>query len=204
MLAAGEGKRMGRAKSLVVAADGTPWVVRAAAFLRAAGADPIMVALGADAERAAQLVPGWARTVVVESWREGMGASLRESLHAADALPGDVTALLVTLVDMPAARVEAARRVVGPGWARSELRRATYGGKPGHPVLIGREHWARLAAQLSGDVGARPYLDAYGVVDIDCTDIGGGEDVDTPAPAPKARFRSATGRRDEKLLEEHL
>lgn len=185
VLAAGAGKRMGRAKSLVVSPDGTPWVVRAAELLRSAEAYPVFVALGADAERAASLVPEWASTIVVAAWREGVGASLRESLQALAVLPSDVAALLVTLVDLPTARADAARKVLAPGWTRTDLRRATYGGSPGHPVLIGRDHWAPLADVLRGDVGARAYLDSRGTVNVDCTEIGGGQDVDTWAQVPE-------------------
>lgn len=178
VLAAGAGRRMGLAKSLAVAPDGTPWVVLAADLLRSVGADPVLVALGASAQPAARLVPEWATIVVIEDWQEGMGASLRESLHVVAGLPADVTGLLVTLVDLPTARADAARRVLGREWTATDLRRATYGGAPGHPVLIGREHWGPLAELLRGDVGARNYLTARGAVDVDCTDIGGGDDVD--------------------------
>lgn len=179
VLAAGAGTRMGRPKSLVVAPDGTPWLVRAAQLLRAVGAEPVVVALGAEAGAAARLAPAWVRPVVVRSWREGVGASLRESLHALAALPDDVTALLLTLVDLPAARADAARKVLGTGWTATELRRATYDGTPGHPVLIGRAHWEPLAERLGGDTGANAYLEAHGAVAVDCTDIGGGQDVDS-------------------------
>ncbi|WP_448072604.1 nucleotidyltransferase family protein [Georgenia yuyongxinii] len=178
VLAAGSGRRMGRPKALVADADDVPWVVRAAQYLRAAGADPVVVALGAAADQAAALVPAWSRHIVVESWAEGVGATLHESLDALATLPPEVTALLLTLVDLPSARVAAAGRVIGPRWAETDLRRATYDGKPGHPVLIGRAHWQALAEQLAGDTGANRYLNAHGVVGVDCTDLGGGEDVD--------------------------
>src|SRR5690606_28338494 len=116
VLAAGAGRRMGLAKSLAVTPDGTPWVVLAADLLRSVGADPVLVALGASAQAAARLVPEWATIVVIEDWQEGMGASLRESLHVVAGLPGDVSGLLVTLVDLPTARADAARRVLGREW----------------------------------------------------------------------------------------
>lgn len=178
VLAAGSGSRMGQPKATIVDFEGVPWVARAARFLKNTGAAPIIVALGADLEKAVNFVPEWSQHIAVQAWHEGIGASLRESLISLDRLPGTITAVLVTLVDLPSAHVASATRLIGAGWTDTDLRRATYHGKPGHPVLIGRAHWLPLAKQLKGDTGARAFLEAHGAIEIDCTDIGGGEDVD--------------------------
>ncbi|WP_382304719.1 NTP transferase domain-containing protein [Herbiconiux sp. UC225_62] len=86
---------------------------------------------------------------------------------------------IVTLVDLPELRPDAIRRVAS-GATETTLRQATYSGRPGHPVVIGAAHFTALRASLHGDVGARPYLRAHGVEAVDCTDLGGGDDVDTP------------------------
>ncbi|MFC7403899.1 nucleotidyltransferase family protein [Georgenia alba] len=177
VLAAGAGRRMGRPKVLVRDGDGVPWLHRAVALVRAAGADPVLVALGAAADEAAKLVPPGATTVVVPDWSTGMAASLRAALEAAEAATHAVAAL-VTLVDLPDLRVEAARRVLGEHREPDDLRQAAYDGTPGHPVLIGRRHWAPLRSRLSGDVGAKHYLRENGAEILDCTDLGGGNDVD--------------------------
>lgn len=178
VLAAGKGSRMGQPKATIMDIDGVPWLARAANLLKTAGANPVMLALGAEAERAVTFVPEWSHHIVVQAWREGIGASLRESLTSLDQLPDTVTAVVVTLVDLPSAHVAAANRLIGSSWTEADLRRATYEKRPGHPVLIGRSHWLPLANQLRGETGARAYLEAHGVVEIDCTDIGGGDDVD--------------------------
>jgi molybdenum cofactor cytidylyltransferase len=49
-------------------------------------------------------------------------------------------------------------------------------------VLVGRAHWRPLAAAVRGDMGAGPYLRAHGATAVDCTDLGGGDDVDRPGP----------------------
>jgi CTP:molybdopterin cytidylyltransferase MocA len=54
--------------------------------------------------------------------------------------------------------------------------RAVYGGRPGHPVVLGPEELVRLG-ELHGDVGARELL-AGGRL-IDCSDLGASIDVDT-------------------------
>ena len=58
------------------------------------------------------------------------------------------------------------------------LRRAVFDGRPGHPVVLGRRHWAPLLGELTGDSGARAYLAARDVVEIECADLGTGLDVD--------------------------
>ena len=58
--------------------------------------------------------------------------------------------------------------------------RASYGGEPGHPVLLERDLFEALR-DVSGDRGARNLLLSTDVLDVPCDDLGGGEDVDTRA-----------------------
>jgi CTP:molybdopterin cytidylyltransferase MocA len=94
----------------------------------------------------------------------------------------DAQALLITPVDTPDASPAAARRVLETALAEASvgdaLAQATYAGAPGHPVLVGRSHWAALSAAVSGDRGARPFLAEHGVVEVECIDLWSGEDVD--------------------------
>jgi molybdenum cofactor cytidylyltransferase/nicotine blue oxidoreductase len=62
---------------------------------------------------------------------------------------------------------------------------ATYGGERSHPVLIGRDHWSGVAGSVSGDEGARHYLQAHRAVEIDCTGLADPVDLDEP-PAGSA------------------
>jgi molybdenum cofactor cytidylyltransferase/nicotine blue oxidoreductase len=56
----------------------------------------------------------------------------------------------------------------------------TYDGVRGHPVLLGREHWAGVAASATGDEGARRYLSAHPVTEVDCTGLADPTDLDVP------------------------
>jgi CTP:molybdopterin cytidylyltransferase MocA len=173
VLAAGAGSRLGMPKALVRAADAEPWVARATALLQLAGCERVVVVLGAESRMARQLVPPRATVVVAEDWAQGMSASLRAGLAAAT---GD--AALITLVDLPELPVEVVRRVLRGRPARTDLRQAVYGGRPGHPVLIGAAHWHAVAATVEGDRGARPYLVEFGVDEVECGDLWDGNDVD--------------------------
>jgi len=182
VLAAGAGSRLGRPKALMRTADGEPWVARAARLLHAAGCDHVLVVLGAAAAEASALVPAGTDILVVKNWADGMGESLRQALSAAreDAAPGD--AALITLVDLPGLPLEVAARILASPFDDSTLTQAVFGGMPGHPVLIGRAHLAGLIPTLVGDRGARDYLVANGVTEVECGDLFDGHDIDRLAP----------------------
>src|SRR5919205_123985 len=94
-------------------------------------------------------------------------------------LPVRVDAALITLVDMPGMTPAALERMAGHA-AADALAVATYDGVRGHPVLLGREHWAGVAASISGDEGARRYLATHQVTEVDCTGLADPVDLDTP------------------------
>ena len=182
VLAAGAGTRMGQPKALVRATDGEPWLVRATGLLQQVGCSPVFAVLGARADEARALLPadGVATVVVAERWAGGMSESLRAGLVAASATPAN--AALVTLVDLPDLPPAVLRRLLaGPAASDTVLRQAVYRGQPGHPVVIGRAHWPELLDSLHGDRGARRYLVAHNVNEIECGDLFDGSDVDTPA-----------------------
>jgi nicotine blue oxidoreductase len=179
---------MGGPKALVEL-DGEPLVVRALRVLAAGGCAPLTVVLGAAAERVRPLVAGLARVVVAEAWAEGMGASLRAGLAdpAENAAEGRAAAVVVHLVDLPGVTPEAVTRLAALG-APAALARAAYAGVPGHPVLLGREHWAAVREGARGDAGARAYLRGNPDVRlVECGDVASPEDVDTPEQL--ARYR---------------
>jgi CTP:molybdopterin cytidylyltransferase MocA len=179
LLAAGAGRRMGVPKALVTDDRGS-WLVRGVDLLHAGGCDRVSVVLGAEVARAAALVVDLDVSVVVaDDWEEGMGASLRAGLRS---LAGsEDEGVVVSLVDLPDLVPEVVARVIGAvsGPAALALARATYDGTPGHPVLLGRDHWAGAAESAVGDQGARAYLAGRDVTLVECGDLATGRDVDS-------------------------
>lgn len=178
VLAAGAGARFGGPKALVRAGDGTPWLALAHTALRDGGCDEVVVVLGHGADEARALVPDGATAVVATRAQDGLSASVRAGLEAARERSPD--AVVLVTVDTPGMPAEAVARVIeAVGSApRRALVRATYGARPGHPVLIGADHLDALTASLTGDAGAGPYLRAQGATPVDCLDLWDGHDVD--------------------------
>lgn len=178
---------MGTPKALV-----DDWLVRSVDVLRDGGCDDVTVVLGAAAEQARLLLADTpVRVVVAQDWAQGMGASLRAGLTALEEYEiGD--AALINLVDLPDVSADVVRRVLagpvpepGPPASGSTtrsvaavLRRASYDGVPGHPVLLGHDHWSAIRDSALGDRGARAYLEHEQVESVECADLATGQDVD--------------------------
>ncbi len=183
---------MGRPKALVPGRTGVPWVVSGVRRLLAAGCAPVLVVLGAEAERvAAVLAEESVPTVVAADWTEGMGVSLRVGLRELATRAPAATAALVHLVDLPDVGTDVLTRCLSSVAAGSDvLARAGYAGVPGHPVLLGRDHWPALMDSLAGDRGARDYLADRAVELVECGDLASGADVDRPWAPGRSPDRS--------------
>jgi CTP:molybdopterin cytidylyltransferase MocA len=107
-----------------------------------------------------------------------MGASLRAGLEAVERSSAD--AALVHLVDVPDIGAEIVSRIAEVATGPHSLARAVFRGAPGHPVLLGSDHWNGIRQSLVGDRGARDYLAAHGAVLVECGDLASGRDLDEP------------------------
>jgi molybdenum cofactor cytidylyltransferase len=176
VLAAGAARRFGGRKQLAPL-RGRPLLEHALLAAAATPTDATIVVLGADAEEVAAGVElGGAEVVVCRDWERGQGASLRAGLAA---LGPDVAAALVTLGDEPFLAPEASRRVIAARQPGLEALRATYGRRPGHPVLIERALFAPLISSLPAAQPAELLREA-GIEAVECGDLGDPADVDTP------------------------
>jgi CTP:molybdopterin cytidylyltransferase MocA len=178
VLAAGGGRRYGMPKALVEY-EGSLLVERAVRTAREV-CDPVLVVLGAravDVWREADL--DGATVLANKEWETGMASSLRMGLDGLRGWPGRIDAALLLLVDMPGMTADAVRRVADHA-SPDALAVATYDGVRGHPVLIGRDHWAGVIETAIGDEGARRYLAAHDVTEVDCTGLADPTDLDVP------------------------
>ncbi|MDR6689850.1 CTP:molybdopterin cytidylyltransferase MocA [Microbacterium sp. 1154] len=175
VLAAGAGRRFGGPKALARTAAGTPWIALAARALTAGGCHDVTVVLGAEADAAAALVPTGVTIVRADDWVSGVAASLRAGLQAVAS--GPAVSVVVLPVDTPEVPGAAIARVARRA-AAGALVQATYDGAPGHPVLLGRDHWGPVAASIRGDIGARAYLIAQEAQLVECGDLWSGADHD--------------------------
>lgn len=180
VLAAGGSSRMGRPKQLLpFRGRSLLWHTTDVALAAARG--PVVVVLGAAADRLAPELDGLPVTVNRNpDWEQGPGTSVRAGVAAVEALPEAVEAVVFLLCDQP---------LVGPGHVRRlvEAHRATglpmaasgYVGSVGVPALFARGCFPALRA-LDPAVGAKQLLacrpGAVAVVPFPAGEI----DLDTP------------------------
>lgn len=178
ILAAGEGTRFGERSKLLADLQGRPVLEHA---IRAQCAvkelERVVVVLGAHAAgilAAVDLMD--AEPVICEAWREGISASLRCGVEAL----GDAQRVIVTLGDQPLVTPEVIVRFLEaePGT------RATYDGRPGHPVVLGPKQLSAVK-DLRGDRGARELL--RDAPTIECASLCCGRDIDTPRDLEEVR-----------------
>lgn len=185
MLAAGGGTRFGAGPSattsttkLLAELGGRPLLQYAIdAQCEVAELERVVVVVGAAADQVLQRVElGRAEAVLCEEWADGQSASLRRGIEVLDG----ADKAIVTLGDAPLITPEVIRLFVDqPGATR-----ASYDGRPGHPVVLGPEQLTAVAG-LRGDEGARGLL--RGGLMIECGRLCPGIDVDTPEQLETAR-----------------
>ena len=179
VLAAGGASRFGSPKQLAEL-DGRPLLQHAVdAMLAVPAIDPVVVVLGAEAERVRAAVDfGEARIAVCGEWAEGMAASLRCGIAAV----GDADWVIVTLGDQPRVTSQVIAAVMDTAYSAPPsvaAVRATYDGVPGHPVALSRAMLPGVA-KLRGDVGARELLGSASVRTFEAGRLCDPVDVDTP------------------------
>jgi molybdenum cofactor cytidylyltransferase len=185
LLAAGSGSRFGGDKLVVPLAQdvppdvapGTPLAVAAALHLVAALPDSVAVVRPRDAALATRLRAVGLQVVHCARADEGMGASLACGVAAAR----DADGWIIALADMPWIAPATIRAIADALRSGDDIAAPSFRGERGHPVGIGRRHYAALAA-LGGDRGARAVIererDRLTLVDV--SDAGVVRDVDFP------------------------
>jgi molybdenum cofactor cytidylyltransferase len=186
VLAAGGSRRMGSAKQLLHV-NGEPLVRLAARIALEANLHPVVVVLGAQADRIRPQLAGLALLMVENpGWREGLASSLRAGIDAILRAAPSARGLIVMPVDQPRLtsahlkNIEAAQRASG-----STIVASDYGDHRGPPAYFGRLHFPELLA-LRGDKGARELL-CGGNVQLIAAPPGSGFDLDRPEDHDRLR-----------------
>jgi molybdenum cofactor cytidylyltransferase len=166
VLAAGASTRLGEPKQMVVLA-GETLLERAVRMAREAGCSPVIVVLGASAQRIEEQCDLSDATVLVNDlWSEGMGSSVRLGVAAAR----DVDGVVLMTCDQPAVTAAHLRALMAMGGVTA----SAYAGKCGVPAYFPKDAFAGLL-ELRGDSGARDLLLGAATIELPHGEV----DVDT-------------------------
>jgi molybdenum cofactor cytidylyltransferase len=178
VLAAGASRRLGQPKQLLML-DGETLLARSVRLAREAGAAPVLVVVGAQAELIGTAVPADSATVVMnEEWEQGIASSIHAGVKAID---GVARGVLILACDQPRLSAEHLRGLIEIFAVQGEatIVASTYAGVRGIPAVFPREVFADLLA-LSGDKGARSLLMHPPCPLITLPFEGGEVDIDLP------------------------
>lgn len=177
VLAAGAGRRYGGPKALVRDASGVSWVERSVQVLQDSGCPTVYVVVGAAGRQVAELIGDRSVVVPAPGWKAGMHRSFVAGIEAV--ADSDADLAVVMLVDTPDVdRAVVVHVLDRAGQDPHVLARASYHGRPGHPVVIGRHHFDAAVASAAADAGARVYLTSNAVQLIECGHLATGRDED--------------------------
>jgi molybdenum cofactor cytidylyltransferase len=178
---------MGEPKQLLPF-SGQPLLVRAIQAALASVAWPVVVVLGAHAEKIRPLLARFPVLAVENpTWAEGMASSLRTGIATLQQFSRSLEGAVVALCDQPAFSAEVIDQLAAQQRATARSIVATrYNGRNGAPALFLREHFPTLTT-LTGEEGARALLntasDKIATVDLPALAL----DLDTPADYAAAR-----------------
>ena len=194
VLAAGAGRRFGPQPKLLAELHGAPLLAHSLGAATAAGADEVVVVLGANAESIAPCLPTGVTPLHNDAWRAGLASSLRCAVDHARTSGHD--ALVVGLGDQPQLRPEAWQAVLG---CDAPIAVATYGARRGPPVRLDVSVWDLL--DTTGDAGARTLIATRPELVLEVPCAGDPSDVDTVGDLQRLRYGAGSIARDD--AEEH-
>jgi CTP:molybdopterin cytidylyltransferase MocA len=159
VLAAGASRRLGFPKQLLTF-RGSPLVARAAQAALDAGANPVVVVVGADADLTLPVLMqvSGVISVVNQDWKSGMASSFTTGIRAVVG-KSEVDGFIAMLVDQPNVRTSSLRKLIGAFDSDHRLVASRYGNTIGVPAIFGKE-FAEELLTLTGDTGAGPWLRA--------------------------------------------
>ena len=181
IIAAGASSRLGEPKQLLLV-EGETLLGRAVRIAKEAGADPVLVILGANRERIeAEVDLSGVRVVGNNGWQEGLASSIRLGVEEVQNQPTPASGVLLAICDQPAVTSEHLARMIETFREQpASAVASTYAGKRGIPAVFPRSAFVDLLA-LTGDQGARGLLSQADRKVIEMPLAGGELDIDRPA-----------------------
>jgi len=187
LLAAGASRRLGQPKQLARLA-GETLLGRTVRLVLEAAASPVLVVLGANAEKIAGAVDlGEAHVVMNVNWERGIASSMRSGIEALPALAPEASAAMLLVCDQPKLTAEHLSALMKRFEDAEEpsIVASRYAGIAGIPAIFPASQFAQLLA-IEGDAGAR-FLLRNPKCPMILVDFAGGEaDVDTPEDLARA------------------
>ena len=177
VLAAGSSRRLGRPKQLLVYESET-LLARTVRIALEAGAAPVCVVLGANADACRDALAGLPVTIAENpGYDEGMGGSLALAMTTLTSSYPQIERVLVLVCDQPLLAAEHLRKLLAlPG----PLAAAAYSGRIGVPAVFDRAYFPALIA-ASGDEGMRGLLRTHCAAVTEMPLPEAALDLDTPA-----------------------
>lgn len=180
ILAAGASTRMGTPKQLLPY-RGRSFLCHAAETALASVCQPIIVVLGAHAERLRQEVKELPVQVVENlQWAEGMSSSVGAGIAALDAESDKISAVVLALCDQPFVSAQVINHLVEAYYFTGKpIVASEYSGTLGVPALFSRTLFSKLKT-LKGGEGAKQVITkhAHNVLGVPFPE--GAIDIDTP------------------------
>jgi len=182
ILAAGESRRLGQPKQLLVYKEET-LLERAIGIAVESGATPIIVVAGAHYEHVLALMP-YDRAIAIHNpdWKQGIATSIHYGLESLGFLAPASPGALILPCDQLRLTADHLRALFSAFAAQAEpsIAASTYAGALGIPAVFPRAAFSQLMG-LQGDMGARALLLNPPCPLIAIPFEGGEIDIDEPA-----------------------
>lgn len=180
VLAAGGSSRLGQPKQLL-ALGGESFVRRTIRAAVEAGCAPVIVVLGAEAERIQEETDSLPATVVQNAnWTEGIGSSIRVGLLHVVHSRATIDAALLLACDQPFVDAGFLKELIQLRLTSAKsIVASAYAGTLGVPALFDRTLFPELLAS-SGDQGAKQIILSRPQETASLSFPAGAIDIDTP------------------------
>jgi molybdenum cofactor cytidylyltransferase len=162
LLAAGESSRMGTSKQMLEI-DGKTLLERAMHTLDALHSTQRIVVLGANAHKHQQVVDKYQRweTVINESWKKGMGSSIKAGLARVLETQATTDAVLIVVCDQPELTSAHIQTIIDQynSSADCSIIASYYNNTEGVPALFDKKHFESLFS-ISDAHGAKQIIES--------------------------------------------